>query len=74
MAVDGSKARCDIRRMKPKKPMTPQTEPKTSGIKLVEKYRSRMSRLTDAQRQKLMARGLQIIYADTPAAKPTHRG
>ena len=70
MAVDGSKGGCDIRRMKPKKPM----EPKTSGMKLVEKYRPRMSRLTDAQRQKLMARGLQIIYGDTPTAKSTHRG
>ena len=74
MAVDGSKRRCDIRRVKPKKPIMPETEPKTSGMKLVEKYRPRMSRLTDAERQKLMARGLHIIYGDTATAKSTHRG
>ncbi|MBI4661751.1 MAG: hypothetical protein HY735_23255 [Verrucomicrobia bacterium] len=47
--------------MKTKKPVTSKAEPKTSGIKPVEKYRPRMSRLTDIKRQKLMARGLQII-------------
>jgi hypothetical protein len=41
---------------------------------MVEKYRARMSRLTDTERQKLMAQGLQMIYGNTPAAKPTHRG
>ena len=60
--------------MKTKKLVTPGTDLKTSGLKLVEKYRPRMSRLTDTERQKLMARGLQIIYGDTPAAKSTHRG
>ena len=60
--------------MKIKKPLTPEAEPKTAGMKLVEKYRPRMSQLTDAERQKLMARGLQIIYGDTPAEKPAHRG
>ena len=43
-------------------------------MKLAEKYRARMSRLSDAERQKLMARGLQIVYGDTPAAKSTDRG
>jgi len=43
-------------------------------MKLVEKYRPRISRLTDTERQRLMARGLQIIYGDTPAAKSGHRG
>ena len=52
----------------------PKAEPKTSGMRIVEKYRPRMSRLTDTERQKLMARGLQIIYGDTPATKSTHRG
>ena len=41
---------------------------------MVEKYRPRMSRLTDTERQKLMARGLQMVYADNTAAKPSHRG
>ncbi|HEU0011404.1 MAG TPA: hypothetical protein VFT34_16415 [Verrucomicrobiae bacterium] len=59
--------------MKSKKPAA-EAVPNTSGMKLVQKYRPRMSRLTDAQRQRLMARGLQVIYGDTPAAKPSHRG
>jgi hypothetical protein len=33
----------------------------TSGTKLIEKYRWRMSRLTYAERQRLTARGIQII-------------
>jgi hypothetical protein len=45
---------------------------KTAGMKMVEKYRPRMSRLTDAERQKLMERGLQIIYGETAEAKSTH--
>lgn len=47
---------------------------KSSGTKLVEKYRARMSRLSDAERQKLMARGLQIVYGHTSAAQSAHRG
>ncbi|MCI0535430.1 MAG: hypothetical protein L0Z50_09380 [Verrucomicrobiales bacterium] len=74
MVVDLSKGGCEIRWVKPKKPIRLETEPKTSGMKLVEKYRPRMSRLTDAERQRLMARGLQIIYGETPTAKSTHRG
>jgi hypothetical protein len=41
---------------------------------MVEKYRPRMSRLSDTERQKLMTRGLQMIYGKIPAAKPSHRG
>ena len=74
MAIDGARSRCHIRPVKAKKPMAAEAEPKTSGMKLVEKYRPRMSRLTDAERQRLMARGLQIIYGDTPTAKSAHRG
>jgi hypothetical protein len=48
-------------------------EEKTTGMKMVEKYRPRMSRLTDAERQKLMERGLQIIYGESAEAKPAHR-
>ena len=50
-----------IGRVKTKKPAASAAEHKSSGMKLVEKYRPRMSRLTDGARQKLMTRGLQII-------------
>jgi hypothetical protein len=43
-------------------------------MRMVEKYRPRMSGLTDIERQKLMARGMQMIYGNIPAAKSTHRG
>ena len=65
---------CQIDPVKRKQPAGAVSEQKTSGMKLVEKYRPRMSKLTDAERQKLMARGLQLIYGHTPAAKSTHRG
>jgi hypothetical protein len=74
LAVDRLRCRCQISRVKTKKPVQPKTEPETPGMKLVEKYRPRMSQLTDTERQNLMARGLQIIYGDTPATKSTHRG
>ena len=74
MAIDGARSYCHIRPVKTKKPMTPEAEPKTSGIKLMEKYRLRVSHLTDAEWQRLMARGLQIIFGDAPTAKSTHRG
>jgi len=48
-------------------------EEKTTGMKMVEKYRSRMSGLTDAERQKLMERGLQFIYGERAEAEPAHR-
>jgi hypothetical protein len=60
--------------VKTKKSAASESQRKSSGTKLVEKYRPRMSRLSDVERQKLMARGLQIIYGDTPAAKSAHRG
>jgi hypothetical protein len=42
-----------------KKPAASESQCKSSGMKLVEQYRPRMSRLSDVERQKLMARGLQ---------------
>ena len=54
--------------------MASDDRPKSPGMKLVEKYRPRMSRLSDTERQKLMTRGLQMIYGNIPAAKATHRG
>ena len=59
--------------MKAKKQVVSGSQPKSSGTKLVEKHRPRMSRLSDVERQKLMARGLQIIYGDTPAAESARR-
>ncbi len=60
--------------MKTKKSAASESQSKSSGVKLVEKYRPRMSRLSDVERQKLMARGLQIIYGDTPVTESPHRG
>jgi hypothetical protein len=72
--VDPPFCQCHIRRVKTSKPVMPEIPRKSSGMKLVEKYRPRMSRLSDTERQKLMARGLQIIYGNTAAAKSAHRG
>jgi hypothetical protein len=60
--------------VKTKKSAPTVTHRKSSGTKLVEKYRRRMSRLSDVERQKLMTRGLQIVYGDTAAAQAAHRG
>ncbi|MBI4661496.1 MAG: hypothetical protein HY735_21960 [Verrucomicrobia bacterium] len=60
--------------MKAKKSAATEAQRKSSGTKLVEKYRRRMSRLSDVERQKLTAHGLQIIYGDTAAAQSAHRG
>lgn len=53
--------------------LTGGAEEKTPGTKMVEKYRPRMSRLTDTELQRLMERGLQIIYGESAEAKPAHR-
>lgn len=58
--------------VKTKKAGPSTAEPKSSGTKAVEKHRPRMSRLTKAEREKLMERGLQMLYA--PTADSTHRG
>lgn len=49
-------------------------EESTRGSRLVTKYRPSMSALTDEQRERLMARGMQIIYGDAQPAKRAHRG
>ena len=51
---------CDV--SKPKKPVANATEKKTPGTVIVEKYRPAMNKLTDAQREKLMARAMVTIY------------
>ena len=47
---------------KPKKPVANAAEKKTPGTVIVEKYRPAMNKLTDAQREKLMARAMVTIY------------
>lgn len=39
-------------------------EPKTWGTVVAERNRAKANRLTDAQREQLMVRGLQLIYGD----------
>jgi hypothetical protein len=46
----------------PKKPAANGTDKKTPGTVIVEKYRPAMNKLTDAQREKLMARAMVTIY------------
>jgi hypothetical protein len=60
--------------VKAKKRMASDGHHKSTGMKMVEKYRPRMSRLTDSERQKLMMRGLRMIYGNIPAARSSHRG
>jgi hypothetical protein len=47
---------------KPKKLVANATEKKTPGTVIVEKYRPAMSKITDAEREKLMARAMVTIY------------
>ena len=39
-------------------------EKKTPGTIMVEKYRPKMNKLTDAERQKLLARAMVTIYGE----------
>ena len=47
---------------KTKKPVASTSEKKTPGTVAVEKYRPAMNKLTDAEREKLMARAMVTIY------------
>jgi hypothetical protein len=47
---------------KPKKPAVNTPDKKTPGTVAVEKYRPAMNKLTDAEREKLMARAMVTIY------------
>ena len=47
---------------KAKKPAGKSKEIKTPGTRAVEKYRPKMNKLTDAQRQKLLAHAMVTIY------------
>lgn len=73
--IDAVLCECDAPPMQAKrteKP-TPKAE-STRGSRLVAKYRPRMSALSDEERQRLMARGLQLIYGDAQPAKRASRG
>jgi len=63
LPVDADTSRMHSCRVsKPKKPVANATEKKTPGTVIVEKYRPAMNKLTDAQREKLMARAMVTIY------------
>jgi hypothetical protein len=63
LPVDAGTLRMHFPRVsKPKKPVANATEKKTRGTVIVEKYRPAMNKLTDAQREKLMARAMVTIY------------
>ena len=47
---------------KPKKSIASAPEKKTPGTVAVEKYRPAMNKLTDAEREKLIARAMVTIY------------
>ena len=47
---------------KSKKPVSNTAEKKTPGTVIVEKYRPAMNKLTDAERERLMARAMVTIY------------
>jgi hypothetical protein len=53
--------KCDAGSVNPKKPTASQGLDNSTGMKMVEEYRPRMSRLTSDQRLKLMMRGLQTL-------------
>ena len=49
---------------KPKKHATPAREKTTPGTVIVEKYRPAMNKLTDAERERLMAVAMVTIYGE----------
>ena len=49
---------------KPKKHAAPARKKKTPGTVIVEKYRPAMNKLTDAEREKLMAVAMVTIYGE----------
>ncbi len=52
---------------KAKKPAVKSKEIKTPGTRAVQKYRPKMNKLSDAERQKLLAHAMETIYG--PAGK-----
>jgi hypothetical protein len=49
------------------------TERPTTGTASAEKNRAKMNRLGDSQRSALFAKGMQLIYGGTQAAKAPAR-
>ena len=62
-----------VKPQKTTKPASLATGVASIGTRMVEKYRPRTSRLSDAERQKLMERGMQIIYGQPAEAASNHR-
>jgi hypothetical protein len=44
------------------------------GTRLAEKTRAAANALSDEERERLLHRGLQLIYGGQRAKKPAHRG
>ena len=42
------------------------------GTRLAEKTRAAANRLSDEERERLLRRGLQLIYGGNPEKKPAH--
>jgi hypothetical protein len=51
-----------------KEPTAKHSEKKTPGTRMMEKYRPLMNKLTDAEREKLMAQAMVTIYGQTANA------
>jgi hypothetical protein len=51
----------------------PATEPISLGTRLGEKTRAIANNLSDGERERLLHRGLQMIYAERREKKTTHR-
>ena len=72
MRVDRLKRQCQFCGMKVKraaKPSVKKLEPKTKGTIWAEKNRARCNKLTDAEREKLMERAVEVIYGDRAATR-----
>jgi hypothetical protein len=52
-----------------KKPAAKPKEKKTPGTLVVEKYRSRMNTITNAEREQLLAKAMATIYAQPGMAR-----
>ncbi len=48
-------------------------EPVSLGTRLAEKTRAAANRLSDEERERLLQRGLHLIYGGTREKKPAHR-
>jgi hypothetical protein len=51
----------------------PAAEPVSLGTRLAEKTRAAGNTLSDEERERLLHRGLQMIYAERREKKPAHR-